>query len=184
MRHRARRSGDHSRRRPQQHTVYIPLPPPPPQLAGAAARRSVAAAAVAAEAAAPANPYRQPAGKGMGFYTGEDGYLYCDNMRVDDIRAQVTVESDAPRRSAVCARGHASMRVHARGSVAPRAGAPARLQRRGAGHACGALGGAGGHVAAALPLGRQPGALQSPAPCTCTDCAPGLGKWGKLTTAL
>jgi hypothetical protein len=25
----------------------------------------------------------------MGFYTGEDGYMYCDNLRVDDIRHQV-----------------------------------------------------------------------------------------------
>ncbi len=32
-----------------------------------------------------------PAGKGLGFYTGDDGYLYCDNMRVDDIRKQVWV---------------------------------------------------------------------------------------------
>ncbi|KAI8475040.1 MAG: diaminopimelate decarboxylase [Monoraphidium minutum] len=53
------------------------------------ALRGAPAAAVAAETAAPANPYCQPAGKGMGFYTGEDGYMYCDNMRVDDIRAQV-----------------------------------------------------------------------------------------------
>lgn len=33
--------------------------------------------------------FHQPAGKGLGFYTGEDGYMYCDNMRVDDIRNQV-----------------------------------------------------------------------------------------------
>lgn len=33
--------------------------------------------------------FSQPAGKGLGFYTGEDGYLYCDNLRVDDIRHQV-----------------------------------------------------------------------------------------------
>jgi hypothetical protein len=32
----------------------------------------------------------QPAGKGLGFYTGqEDGYLYCDSLKVDDIRHQV-----------------------------------------------------------------------------------------------
>lgn len=33
--------------------------------------------------------FQQPAGKGLGFYTGEDGYLYCDNLKVDDIRHQV-----------------------------------------------------------------------------------------------
>lgn len=31
----------------------------------------------------------QPAGKGESFYTGTDGYQYVDNMRVDDVRAQV-----------------------------------------------------------------------------------------------
>jgi hypothetical protein len=36
--------------------------------------------------------FQQPAGKGLGFYTGEDGYLYCDNLRVDDIRQQVSQE--------------------------------------------------------------------------------------------
>ncbi|KAG2494010.1 hypothetical protein HYH03_007937 [Edaphochlamys debaryana] len=34
--------------------------------------------------------FTQPAGKGLGFYTGaEDGYLYVDQMRVEDIRHQV-----------------------------------------------------------------------------------------------
>ncbi|KAG2425345.1 hypothetical protein HXX76_013759 [Chlamydomonas incerta] len=34
--------------------------------------------------------FTQPAGKGLGFYTGaEDGYLYCDQMRVEDIRHKV-----------------------------------------------------------------------------------------------
>ena len=33
--------------------------------------------------------FKQPAGKGLGFYTGEDGFLYCDNMRVEDIRHKV-----------------------------------------------------------------------------------------------
>lgn len=31
--------------------------------------------------------------KGLGFYTGDDGYVYCDNVRVDDVRQQV---SDSP----------------------------------------------------------------------------------------
>lgn len=28
------------------------------------------------------------AGKGVGFYTGDDGFLYCDNMKVEDCRQQ------------------------------------------------------------------------------------------------
>jgi diaminopimelate decarboxylase len=27
-------------------------------------------------------------GKGLGFYTGDDGYLYCDGLRVEDCRKQ------------------------------------------------------------------------------------------------
>lgn len=47
-------------------------------------------AAVAEKAPAPASKFVKPAGTGLGFYTGkEDGYLYCDNMRIDDIRAKV-----------------------------------------------------------------------------------------------
>ncbi len=49
------------------------------------------AAAAATEQLAPAPPpgaYTQPAGQGLGFYTGDDGYLYCDGMRIDDIRDQ------------------------------------------------------------------------------------------------
>ena len=33
--------------------------------------------------------FRQPAGRGLGFYTGDDGYLYVDNFRIDDVREQV-----------------------------------------------------------------------------------------------
>ena len=36
-----------------------------------------------------ASPYIQEPGRGLGFYTGTDGYLYVDNLRIDDIRAQV-----------------------------------------------------------------------------------------------
>lgn len=49
----------------------------------------------AAPPAATAQPpvyhlWLQPAGKGEAFYTGaEDGHQYVDNMRVDDVRAQV-----------------------------------------------------------------------------------------------
>jgi len=45
--------------------------------------------------AAPSTPgnafaqWEQPAGKGTGWYTGEDGYVYCDNLRVEDIRQEV-----------------------------------------------------------------------------------------------
>jgi hypothetical protein len=50
----------------------------------------VAHAAVAEKMSGSAfSQFSQPAGKGMGFYTGEDGYMYCDNLRVDDIRHQV-----------------------------------------------------------------------------------------------
>ena len=34
-------------------------------------------------------PFQQPAGKGIGFYTGDDGFLYCDSQKIDDIREQV-----------------------------------------------------------------------------------------------
>jgi len=52
---------------------------------------AAAAAPSAAVANAPANSkYVRPARSGTGFYTGrEDGFLYCDSLRIDDIRAQV-----------------------------------------------------------------------------------------------
>ena len=31
----------------------------------------------------------RPAGRSVGFYTGDDEYLYCDHMRIDDIRSKV-----------------------------------------------------------------------------------------------
>lgn len=51
------------------------------------------AAAVAERLEATASPYIQEPGKGLGFYTGTDGYLYVDNMRIDDIRSQVIYKS-------------------------------------------------------------------------------------------
>lgn len=33
--------------------------------------------------------FHQPAGQGLGFYTGDDGFLYCDSLRIDDARAKV-----------------------------------------------------------------------------------------------
>lgn len=46
--------------------------------------------AVAAEPeAALHSAFEQPAGQGLGFYTGDDGYLYCDNLRIDEIRQEV-----------------------------------------------------------------------------------------------
>lgn len=53
-------------------------------------RHGITLAAVAEKMSGSAfSQFSQPAGKGLGFYTGEDGYLYCDNLRVDDIRQQV-----------------------------------------------------------------------------------------------
>jgi len=48
--------------------------------------------AIAAPEAPTGNAFAQwtaPAGKGVGWYTGENGHLYCDNLKVDDIRKQV-----------------------------------------------------------------------------------------------
>jgi hypothetical protein len=62
------------------------------------------AAAVAEKMAggSSASQFSQPAGKGLGFYTGEDGYLYCDNMRVDDIRHQVGGPAGGTAGAAAC----------------------------------------------------------------------------------
>jgi hypothetical protein len=60
---------------------------------GSASRRTAVhtAAAVAEKMSSSSfSQFSQPAGKGLGWYSGEDGYLYCDNLRVDDIRHQVT----------------------------------------------------------------------------------------------
>jgi hypothetical protein len=126
-----------------------PARPRPRQAAGAAPaaaaaapaapRRRVAAAAVAAEPApaAPANPWRQPAGKGLGWYTGEDGYLYCDNMRVDDIRAQAR-RSSRP----LC------LSARARAPARPRGGAGRRRSVGAAARAGGGTPGRGGRLAA------------------------------------
>ena len=56
------------------------------------AQRDVVPQAVAerlASAESSHQDFRQPSGQGIGFYTGDDGYMYCDNQRVDDIRAEV-----------------------------------------------------------------------------------------------
>lgn len=59
-------------------------------MVASASRRAVAPLpAVAERMSGTASQWEQPAGKGMGWYTGEDGYLYVDNLRVDDIRKQV-----------------------------------------------------------------------------------------------
>ena len=50
--------------------------------------QSIIRAAVADESPAVA-ANRKKAEKGVGFYTGEDGYMYCDNLKVEDIRQQV-----------------------------------------------------------------------------------------------
>ena len=53
-------------------------------------RFAVVAAAVVEQTAPapPAGAFTQPAGQGLGFYTGDDGYLYCDSKRIDNIRTQ------------------------------------------------------------------------------------------------
>lgn len=56
--------------------------------------------AVAAEAPADVQTIQppttqQPAAQSLGFYKGDDGYLYCDSVRVDDMRQQVPAE-DGP----------------------------------------------------------------------------------------
>lgn len=39
--------------------------------------------------AASSDGFVAPSGQGVGFYTGDDGYLYCDSLRVDNVRGQV-----------------------------------------------------------------------------------------------
>ena len=50
-------------------------------VAGAATVSPPAAASMAAA-------YVAAPGEGVGIYRGTDGYLYCDGLRIDDIRAQ------------------------------------------------------------------------------------------------
>ncbi|KAL4459044.1 hypothetical protein ABPG75_013909 [Micractinium tetrahymenae] len=66
-----------------------------PALAAPAARRqarralAVRVAAVAApEKTTMAPQYVTEPGQGVGIYQGSDGYMYCDGLRIDDIRAQ------------------------------------------------------------------------------------------------
>lgn len=63
-----------------------------------AARRSITVQAVAAEAPADVQTIQppttqQPAAQSLGFYRGDDGYLYCDSVRVDDLRQQIPAEA-------------------------------------------------------------------------------------------
>ena len=56
--------------------------------------------AVAAEAPADVQTIQpptteQPAAQSLGFYRGDDGFLYCDSVRVNDIRQQIPAE-DGP----------------------------------------------------------------------------------------
>ena len=62
--------------------------------------RCIATRAVAAEAPADVQTIQpptteQPAAQSLGFYRGDDGYLYCDSVKVDDIRTQIPTE-DGP----------------------------------------------------------------------------------------
>ena len=54
---------------------------------------TIPSAAAAATEELQQAPVAAGAVKGLGFYTGEDGYIYCDDMRVDDVRQQV---ADSP----------------------------------------------------------------------------------------
>ena len=58
-----------------------------------AQHRDLRARAATLERETVAVPFQQEAGKGLGFYTGQDGYLYCDNLRVEDARKQVSHQS-------------------------------------------------------------------------------------------
>lgn len=60
------------------------------QIARASASDSVVAAAATATppAATMAPEYVAAPGEGVGMYRGTDGFLYCDGLRIDDIRAQ------------------------------------------------------------------------------------------------
>jgi hypothetical protein len=82
---------------------FTPHLPQPSSSSQAGKRSSVAHAAVAEKMSGSAfSQFAQPAGKGMGFYTGEDGYMYCDNLRVDDIRHQVRSSCAAQVYSGSC----------------------------------------------------------------------------------
>ena len=56
---------------------------------GRGSQAVTAAAAAAGQETQQYHPWFQPAGKGQGFYTGDDGYEYVDSVRVDDVRRQV-----------------------------------------------------------------------------------------------
>eukprot|EP00798_Chlamydomonas_sp_ICE-L_P011475 gene11475-34191_t len=61
-------------------------------MAPAARVNRAAHVARAATVDAPFNAFaqfKQPAGKGTGWYTGEDGFLYVDNMKAEEVRKQV-----------------------------------------------------------------------------------------------
>ena len=51
--------------------------------------------------------FQQPAGKGVGIYTGGDGFLYCDSLRIDDIRDKV----GPSQRADVCCYGNAVIQM-------------------------------------------------------------------------
>lgn len=62
----------------------------PPQVQSRSSR--LAAHAVAApEKQDASSQYIKPARQGAGIYTGDDGYLYCDGLRVDEAREQAQV---------------------------------------------------------------------------------------------
>ncbi len=68
------------------------------QVQRSAAGRSITIQAVAAEAPADVQTIQPPttqqlAAQSLGFYRGDDDYLYCDSVRVDDLRQQIPAEA-------------------------------------------------------------------------------------------
>ncbi|KAK9794634.1 hypothetical protein WJX73_003820 [Symbiochloris irregularis] len=49
----------------------------------------ISCAAAPATVEAPNEPQQESSARQLGFHTGEDGYLYCDSYRIDDVRAKV-----------------------------------------------------------------------------------------------
>ena len=46
--------------------------------------------------------YIKPARQGLGIYSGDDGYLYCDGLRIDEAREQAKVRATAAGRVWAC----------------------------------------------------------------------------------
>jgi len=70
-------------------SLFSPLSPPSQQRRSPPSSSTRTRAAPPATSAPPGSATVFPATKGRGFYKGkEDGFLYCDSVKVDDVRAQ------------------------------------------------------------------------------------------------